>query len=82
MGQIANKYMINKIFIVNISSKGKKIFFEISLYNHEDKSILYLENINFSDKKNYQNQLISYLNNWWKINNQINNQSKYANSGT
>ena len=43
------------------------------LYNNKDESILYLENINFSDKKNYQNQLLSYLNNWWKVNNQINN---------
>ena len=72
-GRIANKYMINKIFIINIISKGKKILFKISLYDHVDKSILYFENVNFSDKKDYQNQLISYLNNWWKINNQINN---------
>lgn len=72
-GEIANKYMIGKIFIINVVSEGKNLFFEVSLYDHLDKSISYINNINFSDKKNYQYQIINYLNNWWKINNQINN---------
>ena len=70
---IGIKYDINYIFVI-IFNKKKDIYeFNINLFSSYENKLKNIDKLIFNSNLNYQLKLFSFLNNWWKNNNLINN---------
>ena len=50
------------------------------LFSLEEKNITFIQKINFPTHSEYHHKLYEFVNNWWKVNNLIDNSIKYGNN--
>ena len=73
LNNIGIKYGVNNIFLI-IFNKNKDIYdFNINVFSSYDNRLENIDKLFFNSNLNYQVKLLSFLNNWWKKNNLINN---------
>ena len=76
---IATKYSVKNVFIVNIFKKNSNLISEINFYStdsdsdSDSDSIVYIGLIEFRLNSNFENDFYKFLNNWWKNKYKINN---------
>ena len=64
--EFSNKYKTNYLIIVKIKNDKIKKDFSIHLYSSIKDEIVYISNFQINNNINYQNQLLSIINDWWK----------------
>jgi len=70
---IATKYSVKNVFIVNILQKNSNLISEINFYSTINNNIEYVGLIDLKLNSNIENNFYNFLNNWWKNKHQINN---------
>ena len=71
--KIANKYNTKKIFIILSKLENEIFYLDIDLYSVDNSQFYNLGLLKIKNYKTIELELYSFLNNWWKIKNQVNN---------
>ncbi len=73
LNKIGKKYKNNTIFIINIEEFDKNLIVDIHFYSLKNNKINLIDKIKLDKNPNFHAFIFNYLNNWWKINNEVNN---------
>ena len=74
LSKIANKYHINDILIIKIIKINNDLLnIKINYYSNQIQKVLFVSDLNLNDINELHNYIISYLDDWWKNNNLIDN---------
>ena len=64
--ELSNKYKTNYLIIVKVKTDKIKNDFSIHFYSSANDEIVYTSSFKINNNTNYQNQLLSVINDWWK----------------
>ena len=71
--KLSNKYQSNDILLVFLRHKDSIITLDLNLFSLEKNNITFIQKLNFPIHSDYHSKLYEFINNWWKINNLIDN---------
>ena len=71
--KLSNKYQSNHIFLIYLKHQDNIIFLDLNLFSLKEKNITSIQKFKFPIHTNYHLKLYEFINNWWKMNNLIDN---------
>ena len=73
LSKLSNKYQSNHILLIYLKHQDNIIVLDLNLFSLKEKNITFIKKLNFPILSDYHPKLYEFINNWWKINNLIDN---------
>ena len=73
LSKLSHKYRSNYILLIFLKHQDDINSLDLNLFSLEENNITFIKKLNFPNHSDYHLKLYEFINNWWKINNLINN---------
>ena len=73
LSKLSSKYQSNHVLLIFLKHLNNIIELDLNLFSLKEKNITFIQKIDFPIHSDYHHKLYEFVNNWWKINNLIDN---------
>ena len=73
LSKLSNKYQSNHILLIYLKYQDNIIILDLNIFSLKENNITFIQKLNFPIHTDYHPKLYEFINNWWKINNLIDN---------
>ena len=73
LSKLSNKYQSNHILLIYLKYQDNIIILDLNIFSLKENNITFIQKLNFPIYTDYHPKLYEFINNWWKINNLIDN---------
>ena len=73
LSKLSNKYQSNHILLIFLKHQDNIIILDLNIFSLKENNITFIQKLNFPIHTDYHPKLYEFINNWWKINNLIDN---------